>query len=433
MTDWIPGIIAAVIGAVGGAIVAWTTRNGTPLPSVEHSERVELERQKDVLYEALRALELEKSRMDPPAWEAEQQRLQVEAAQVLRALDQLATRLAAPGKGPDLVRTKHPQLVGAAWGAGVVLFAGAIWLGLQQNTAPRAEGGSVTGGAGGMASAPVEGGLSPEQEAELAMLESAAKANPTDWAAQNAWAHALLRVNKLMEAWKISETVVAQDAANPEARTHQGIVLLAIGETEMAVGVLDKVLETSPQFIEALTYRGLLHLRNGDKALAIALWRQAIAADPSQKDLLEPLIAMAEKAQIPPAAGSSGAPPSEGASSAPAADGPGLEGEVQISAELAATVPPGTILFVLARPAGVDRGPPAAAKRIPVESFPVKFKLGPGDSPMGGGLSGDLTITARIDRDGNPTTRSPDDLEGKSAVVQPGATGLVIQLQKPTP
>ncbi len=295
MTDWIPGIIAAVIGAVGGAIVAWTTRNGTPLPSVEHSERVELERQKDVLYEALRALELEKSRMDPPAWEAEQQRLQVEAAQVLRALDQLATRLAAPGKGPDLVRTKHPQLVGAAWGAGVVLFAGAIWLGLQQNTAPRAEGGSVTGGAGGMASAPVEGGLSPEQEAELAMLESAAKANPTDWAAQNAWAHALLRVNKLMEAWKISETVVAQDAANPEARTHQGIVLLAIGETEMAVGVLDKVLETSPQFIEALTYRGLLHLRNGDKALAIALWRQAIAADPSQKDLLEPLIAMAEK------------------------------------------------------------------------------------------------------------------------------------------
>jgi tetratricopeptide (TPR) repeat protein len=287
-----------------------------------------------------------------------------------------------------------------------------------------------------MAAAPAQGGLSAEQEAELAVLETAAKANPNDWIAQNAWAHALLRANKLMEAWKISEAVVAQDAANPEARTHQGIVLLAIGETDMAVGVLDKVLESSPQFIEALTYRGLLHLRNGDKALAIALWRQAIAADPSQKDLLEPLIAMAEKAAIPPASGggaTSGAPMSGGTASAgsAAADGPGLEGEVQISAELAATVPAGTILFVLARPAGVDRGPPSAVKRIPIESFPVKFKLGPGDSPMGGGLGGDLVITARIDRDGNPTTHSPDDLEGKSAVVQPGASGLVIQLQKP--
>ena len=67
-------------------------------------------------------------------------------------------------------------------------------------------------------------------------------------------------------------------------------------------------------------------------------------------------------------------------------------------------------------------GPPLAVKRIMGASFPLDFTLGPGDRMIQQmPFMGPLTVTARIDGDGNAMSRNPGDLQG--AVPEPVATG----------
>ena len=85
-------------------------------------------------------------------------------------------------------------------------------------------------------------------------------------------------------------------------------------------------------------------------------------------------------------------------------------------------------LFVIAR--GSAGGPPLAVKRLPPGPFPLRFVLGPGDVMMAGRpLEGEVSLAARLDRDGDPLTRGADDLVGAvDGSVRPGAGGLVIVL-----
>jgi cytochrome c-type biogenesis protein CcmH len=108
------------------------------------------------------------------------------------------------------------------------------------------------------------------------------------------------------------------------------------------------------------------------------------------------------------------------------ADGAPVRGTVQVAAELAGRVPAGAALFVFARAAG--GGPPLAAKRIESPHFPLAFELGPQDRMVAGRpFEGPLQLSARLDADGNATTRSPGDLQGGSAApVEPGASGVAI-------
>ena len=80
------------------------------------------------------------------------------------------------------------------------------------------------------------------------------------------------------------------------------------------------------------------------------------------------------------------------------------------------------VLFVIARSGG--GGPPLAVKRLPIGPFPLEFEIGPADVMMAGRpFSGPITLTARIDRDGNPLTRDAGDAAAVlPAPVEPGAS-----------
>ena len=64
----------------------------------------------------------------------------------------------------------------------------------------------------------------------------------------------------------------------------------------------------------------------------------------------------------------------------------GVAGTLELGEGQAA--PPGAIVFITVRPAGVTSGPPVAAKRLPATSFPITFDVGPADSMMGQSLPG---------------------------------------------
>ncbi|MET0643908.1 MAG: hypothetical protein ABWZ17_05990, partial [Candidatus Binatia bacterium] len=69
-------------------------------------------------------------------------------------------------------------------------------------------------------------------------------------------------------------------------------------------------------------------------------------------------------------------------------------------------------LFIIAR-ADAAKGPPLAVKKIDRPVFPLSYSLGPENVMMQGmPFTGRVTITARLDKDGNPTTRQPGDLTG---------------------
>ena len=87
-------------------------------------------------------------------------------------------------------------------------------------------------------------------------------------------------------------------------------------------------------------------------------------------------------------------------------------------------------MFLFARlPEG---GAPLAVIRAKASELPLNFKL---DDSMGMGPENRLsaapkvTVTARITKTGNVVAQ-PGDLEGTSAPVAPGATGVVIRIDK---
>ncbi len=137
----------------------------------------------------------------------------------------------------------------------------------------------------------------------------------------------------------------------------------------------------------------------------------------------EPAAPVAEMPPAPSLQGGRGAAPVV-SSSAP------LEGIVRLAPELADRVPPDAVLFLVARRG--DGGPPLAVVRVPRPSFPLEFSIGPEDRMIEAmPFAGPLTLSARVDQDGNATTRSPGDLNGVApGSFDPGDRGITLVIDQ---
>jgi hypothetical protein len=91
----------------------------------------------------------------------------------------------------------------------------------------------------------------------------------------------------------------------------------------------------------------------------------------------------------------------------------------------------GAVLFLIARAPG-QPGPPLAVKRLGVGPFPLAFEIGPEDEMIKGRpWVGPISLTARVDSDGDPLTRDPSDATAELASpVEPGAEGVELKLQR---
>ena len=149
---------------------------------------------------------------------------------------------------------------------------------------------------------------------------------------------------------------------------------------------------------------------------------------PQQPDLSRIFPAGAERAAppavAPPAPGGSRGAPPVASSEHP------VRGTVTVAGHLADRIPAGATLFLIAR--GGTPGPPLAVQRIASPRFPMEFSIGPEDRMIAGiPFSGPLRVTARIDSDGNATTRSPGDLQGAVVgTVDPGDRGVSLVIDE---
>jgi hypothetical protein len=150
-----------------------------------------------------------------------------------------------------------------------------------------------------------------------------------------------------------------------------------------------------------------------------------------------------ELAKIFPAGADRAARPADGLDTMPgrgAASGRGappveelaapIEGTIELAPELAGSVPPNAVLFLMAH--GGAGGPLVAAQRLPAQGFPIAFSIGSADHMMvAGSFTGVLRISARIDTDGNAVTRDAGDLLGSSVQNhQPGDRGVVVLISE---
>lgn len=437
-TNWIPGLVVLGGALVAGLALAVRSRSGPRIPGLAPGRGGDLERQRDALYQQIRELDGSRAVMEAADWRRERLRLELEAARTLQAMDRPTAPTAPTTPRRETWSDRHPRLANAAWGAGAGLFVAAVVLSVQSASKPK-EGG-MGGGAMGGGAAQDQQQVDPRLLAALDEAKKAADAKPDDVPTQLLYAKLLLDSGQLMDAFQVAKKVTEKDPENPTARTYQAAVLIEVGDLATAGRALDKVLSGYPDHLEALAYRGLVFYMSGDREAAAQKWERVVTLDPSKAPEFEPLVQMARNPQAaPPSMGAAGGPAAGGAggpAAGPMAGGSHVDdpadvaGTITVSAAVGA-VPPGQTVFVYARPAGQDRGPPAAARRFKSEELPITFRIGPSDSPMGGPFPTEMTISARIDADGNAMTHGPDDLEAKVSGVKPGATGLTLELAHP--
>jgi hypothetical protein len=123
-------------------------------------------------------------------------------------------------------------------------------------------------------------------------------------------------------------------------------------------------------------------------------------------------------------------PPERGAPPLAAESGGPIRGTLRLAPELEAAQPSGAVLFLIARTA--EAGPPLAVKRIEAPRFPLDFEIGPADRMLASvPFAGAMQLSARLDADGNATSRTPGDLLGSAGqAVSPGASGVEIVLDQ---
>src|SRR4051794_18907370 len=152
-----------------------------------------------------------------------------------------------------------------------------------------------------------------------------------------------------------------------------------------------------------------------------------------------PSAAAAAPAAAPPPPPTPPPAPAAPEAAAPAA-GPGgsITGKIELPAAIAKTKPEGTLFLVARRLSDnpTARGTLIAVKKMPATKFPLPFDLSAADMPFqNGAFDGELTLTARIDQDGDPMTHQKGDVLGTLPKVRVGSKNVKLtldQVQKET-
>ncbi len=194
------------------------------------------------------------------------------------------------------------------------------------------------------------------------------------------------------------------------------------GEPERLIA---QALKLDPDNVKALMLAGTAAFEKLDFKGAIAHWERILKLVPPDSDTADSIrdgIADARKL-----AGTKPAPTSKATAPAPATVG----GTVRLAPGIAAKAAPDDTVFIFARAVAGPRIPVAVTRKR-VRDLPATFKL---DDSMAMSPSAKLSdhaqvvIGARVSKSGNPVAQ-PGDLEGLSAPVNAGASGIIVTIDR---
>jgi cytochrome c-type biogenesis protein CcmH len=211
------------------------------------------------------------------------------------------------------------------------------------------------------------------------------------------------------KAIDVFKQVLAQEPNQPEAHAYMGFILVQAGHGDGALMAFEKALAVVPNFPMALWGKGMVLYRDRqDYAGARVVLEKLLQLVPPGEERSEIARVLAE---IPV----SGSTPEKAAGNAPKspASGQTISGTITVDPKLKDKIDSRAALFIIARQAGGSTGPPLAVKKIDKPTFPLHYSIGPDNVMMQGTpFAGKLTLTVRLDKDGNAMTREAGNLLG---------------------
>jgi hypothetical protein len=322
---------------------------------------------------------------------------------------------------------------GFAYGVLTMGVLGGLFFLASQGSTERSSGGSPTGG-NGMGAAAEAPQTSAADDANLKALEEAVRKAPTDVAQRIELIRAYLQRRDLMQVFDQTKAVLEIEPGNPYALTYQALVRVAMGQAPQAETMLVEVIKKNPGIEDAYIHLAIARLQLGNRKGAEEAIQAGQKQFPEDKEQLAQVFAQIsapsgeQNAEIP-ADHPEVAPPAMGESAGPtAASSSSSQLVVVVDLPRGVTVPQGAILFVIVREAGLESGPPSAVKRVPAVNFPITVTISEKDSMAGEGLPGLVRIDARIDRDGDPLSKDPQDPMASEENVRPGGGQVLLVL-----
>src|SRR4029077_410404 len=232
---------------------------------------------------------------------------------------------------------------------------------------------------------------------------------------------------KAIEAFK---QALAADPNQPEAHAFLVFILVQAGHADGALIAFDKALAIAPNLPMALWGKGMtLYQGKKDYAGAKEAFEKLLQMMPAGAERGEVEKILAEMPQV-------GQKPRQQTAGPATSMKQQITGKISIDPQLKGNWDSQAALFIIARSSGVDKGPPLAVKKIDHPVFPLSYSVGPENVMMQGmPFTGSVTITVRLDKDGNPTTRQPGDLSGdyKKNPVAVGSKNVDIVLDQVAP
>jgi len=209
----------------------------------------------------------------------------------------------------------------------------------------------------------------------------------------------------------------------------------------MPTQLLDKALALDPDNFKALALSGSAAMERGDFALTVRHWEKLLKLIPKEDEntqVIESGIQQARELMAQSKGGKSSGKTQRAAAEAQTratqSGKEGITGIVTLSDALKAQASPNDTLFVLVRAA---QGPkmPLAIVRKQVKDLPLKFTLDDStamSAEMKMSNFDQVVVIARVSKSGNAMPQ-PGDLQGMSATVKPGTTGLKLNIDKIMP
>jgi tetratricopeptide (TPR) repeat protein len=285
-----------------------------------------------------------------------------------------------------------------------------------------------------MGAAPEAPQTSAADDANLKALEEAVRKAPTDIAQRIELIRAYLQRRDLMQVFDQTKAVLEIEPGNPYALTYQALVRVAMGQAPQAETMLVEVIKKNPGIEDAYIHLAIARLQLGNRKGAEEAIQAGQKQFPEDKEQLAQVFAQIsapsgeQNAEVP-ADHPEVAPPAMGEGAGPAAaSSSSSQLVVVVDLPKGVTVPQGAILFVIVREAGLESGPPSAVKRVPAVNFPITVTISEKDSMAGEGLPGLVRIDARIDSDGDPLSKDPQDPMASEENVRPGGGQVLLVL-----
>ncbi len=355
--------------------------------------QVPLLRERARLYRELQELELDfqAGKLSEADYHESRQRYEEQASTVLQELGSMVPAAIINPVKEDTAKSSLPgsrrSWVFAATAAFLLLFGVTLGIFLSNSLRPRTSPeDSITGDF-------LTGTVSQYATSQGKDLESLLSQGRDAYARED-WAQAI-------DAFK---KVLVINASHPEAHAYMGLILAGAGHSDAALMAFDRALSTDPNFAVALWGNGMvLYRQKGDLPGARQNLQKLLTLLPpgvEKENVRKTIIEMSgqKKTQL---AGQA------------AVLSDRIQGTISIEPKLRTKHQSGGILFIIARRATTQGGPPLAVKKIASPVFPLSYSLGKENMMIPGSrFEGKVNIIVRLDKDGDPLTREPGSLIG---------------------